>query len=104
MMLESHDGSITGTDVALLVAVGEPRCDTASSETRRLRPTGTRRRPHRLACRQSSPPWVRMELLACAYYPRSGGLAWNIPARAQELENGRAPLIAANDFPVDQAG
>ncbi len=26
-MLESHDGSITVTDVALLVAVGEPRCD-----------------------------------------------------------------------------
>src|SRR3954465_6780207 len=25
MMLESHDGSITVTDVALLVAVGEPR-------------------------------------------------------------------------------
>ena len=32
---------------------------------------------------------------------KGGGL---IPALAQELENGQAPLIAANDFPVDQAG
>jgi hypothetical protein len=30
MRLESHDGSITVTDVALLVALGEPRCDLGS--------------------------------------------------------------------------
>jgi hypothetical protein len=39
--------------------------------------------------------------LAHSSYP---GRPCLIPALAQELENGQAPLIAANDFPVDQTG
>jgi hypothetical protein len=47
MMLESHDGSATVIDVALLAAVGEPRCDLSqvalsdrltAQRTERLRP------------------------------------------------------------------
>jgi hypothetical protein len=47
MILESHDGSITVIDVALLAAVGVPRCDLSqvalsdrltAQRTERLRP------------------------------------------------------------------